>query len=191
MTTEEPGDPLEAGTRIADVLERRGIPYALGGALAYGVWAVPRATIDVDVNVFVREERLAEVLDALASLGVASTLDEARKASVEDGLIVLRYGSYRLDVFTPSIDFSWEAARTRVCREIDGKNLWFLSAEALAVFKLLFFRGKDLVDLERLVAVQGERLDSAYVRRHLVEMMGEEDERVRRWDAIVERARSG
>ena len=43
------------------------------------------------------------------------------------------------------------------------------------LFKLLFFRGKDIVDLERLVATQQDRLDHAYVRRWIVEMMGEED----------------
>lgn len=60
-----------------------------------------------------------------------------------------------------------------------------LSAESLAVFKLLFFRPKDIVDLQRLIAVQGERLDTNYVRRHLVEMMGEDDERVGKWDELL------
>jgi hypothetical protein len=59
-----------------------------------------------------------------------------------------------------------------------------LSAEDLTVFKLLFFRGKDVVDVERLVAAQGDRLDRQYVRTWLVSCVGEGDERVRRWDAI-------
>jgi hypothetical protein len=67
-----------------------------------------------------------------------------------------------------------------------GWSGWFLSAEALAVFKLLFFRGKDMVDLERLVAVRPE-LDRAYVRERIVEMMGEDDARTQRWDEIVRR----
>jgi hypothetical protein len=62
--------------------------------------------------------------------------------------------------------------------------------EALAVFKLLFFRGKDLVDLERLVAVRPE-LDAAYVRRHIALMMGEDDERTRRWEEITARFGAG
>ena len=44
-----------------------------------------------------------------------------------------------------------------------------LSVEAVAVFKLLFFRSKDVADLERLIAVRPE-LDRAYVRRWLVAM---------------------
>jgi hypothetical protein len=34
-----------------------------------------------------------------------------------------------------------------------------LSPEDLAVFKLLFFRAKDLLDLERLVAFLGDAFD--------------------------------
>ncbi len=70
--------------------------------------------------------------------------------------------------------------------KIDECKAYFLSAESIAVFKLLLFRGKDLVDLERLVAVRGNGLDVAYVRRWITEMMGEEDERVVRWDALTE-----
>jgi hypothetical protein len=59
---------------------------------------------------------------------------------------------------------------------------------AIAVFKLLFFRAKDLVDVERLVLVQQRDLDRAYVRGWLVDMMGPDDERVRAWDEIIGRA---
>ena len=87
----------------------------------------------------------------------------------------------------PSIRFSWEAEHTRVrVTDAAGWSGWFLSAEALAVFKLLFFRDKDVVDLERLVAVRPE-LDLAYVRRWITEMMGEDDERTRKWDEIAVR----
>lgn len=179
-----PSDALEAGLQVARALEQHGVPYALGGALAYGQYGIPRATNDVDVNVFVAPRELARVFTALRSLGVA--LDEAAgvAAAERDGLIVLRFGDYRLDVFTPSIDFSWEAARTRVRHVIDGECLWFLAAEALCVFKLLFFRGKDVVDLERLLAVQRDLVDVAYVRNHLVAMVGGDDPRVTTWDRI-------
>lgn len=43
---------------------------------------------------------------------------------------------------------------------------------------------KDVLDVEKLVAVQAERLDHAYVRRWLIEMVGD-DERVATWDRVV------
>jgi len=184
----DPDDPLDAALRIAGALEARGIAYAIGGALAYGLWAVPRATVDVDVNVFVGDEDLAAVFTALASLGVRFDADAARAQNERDGMFVGRWSLYRIDVFTPSIDFAWEAERTRVRHAIGASAAWFLSAEAIAVFKLLFFRAKDLVDLERLVALRSD-LDVAYVRRQIAAMMGEGDERVAKWDQIVHAVR--
>ncbi len=179
-----PSDPLDAALRIAAAFEESGVSYALGGALAYGVWAVPRATVDVDVNVFVADESLAEVFAVLEGLGVALDRGAALRQNAEQGMFVGRWDLYRIDVFTPSIDFAREAERTRVRLAVGARQAWVLSAEAIAVFKLLFFRAKDRVDLERLVAVRAE-LDVAYVRERIVAMMGDADERVAEWDRIV------
>lgn len=144
MTERKPEDPLDAGLCIGEAFELRDVPYALGGALAYGIWGIPRATVDVDLNVFVEDDRLADMLDALASLEIEAELDEIRAESEARGMFIVRWDLYRIDVFTPSIDFAWEAARTRRRHEVDGRPAWFLSPEALAVFKLLFFRAKDI-----------------------------------------------
>lgn len=180
-----PNDPLEAGLDLARAFEAAGIPYALGGALAYGIWGIPRATLDVDINVFVEDAELDKVAAVLATLGIAADPARLRLESQEKGLCVVRHGPYRVDLFTPSIPFSREAERTRREIEVEGQRAYFLSAEALAVFKLLFYRPKDLVDLERLVEVQGEALDVAYVRREIVAMMGDDDVRVQRWDQLT------
>ena len=181
----EPGDPLEAALAISHAFDEHGVSYAIGGALACGLWSIPRATIDVDVNLFIPVERLGKVFEALRSLGIELDEGKAIEMAQQRGMFIARYGLFRVDLFTPSIDFSWEAARTRVRHAIEGREAYFLSAEALAVFKLLFFRAKDIVDLQRLLAVQGSRLDTSYVRRHVVAMMGEDDERVVRWDMLV------
>jgi hypothetical protein len=184
MMISPPTDAFDAGLRLAAALESAGIPYALGGALAYGQYGIPRATNDVDVNVFVTPAELAPTIAALRTLGIDVDLAAAQRASETEGLFVSRFGDFRLDVFLPSIDFSWEALRTRVRHRIESVDVWFLSAEALTVFKLLFFRGKDIVDLERLIAVFGDSLDAAYVRAQVAAMMGADDPRVGTWDQL-------
>jgi hypothetical protein len=177
----------DAAQLIADALGRAGLPYAIGGALALAIAGVPRGTADVDVNVFVEEAGVRKVIDVLQALGIALDVEAALARARRDGMFVGRWDGMRIDVFLPSIPFSHEAARTRISVVDDsGWSGWFLSAEAIAVFKLLFFRGKDVVDLERLVAVRPE-LDRAYVRKWIVEMMGDQDERVERWDDLVRR----
>ena len=177
----------EAAQRIAVVLEQAGISYAIGGALALAIAGVPRGTADVDLNVFVGDEQLGDVLAALRGLGIDVDDAQAATRARRDGMFVARWDGMRIDVFLPSIPFAEEARVTRVrVTDASGWSGWFLSAEAIAVFKLLFFRGKDRVDLERLVAVRPE-LDHGYVRRWLVDMMGESDERVATWDSLVGR----
>ncbi|MGE0791077.1 MAG: hypothetical protein AB7S26_35725 [Sandaracinaceae bacterium] len=177
----------EAGQRIADALSAAGLDYALGGALALGVAGVPRGTRDVDVNLFVEPERLPVAIETLSSLGIALNLEHAIASAQRDGMFIGVWDGMRIDVFVPSIPFSYEAAKTAVTIHVDGWSGRFLAPEAIALFKLLFFRIKDQADLERLVAVRGAALDRAYVRRWIVEMMGEDDERVRAWDDIVAR----
>lgn len=107
--TIEPDDPLTAALLLADALEKHRISYAIGGALAYGLWGIPRATIDVDINIFSQDEELPTLFDALAELGIAVDRDRACAQSYQRGQFVAQFGPFRLDVFTPSIDFCREA----------------------------------------------------------------------------------
>lgn len=176
----------DAAQQLASLLEAHDVPYAIGGALALAVAGVPRGTADVDINVFVELDRLSELISLLSSLGVVLDPESARIRAQRDGMFVGRWDGMRIDVFLPSIEFAREAERTRIrVTGPDGWSGWFLSPEALAVFKLLFFRGKDIVDLERLVAVRPD-LDRGWIRAHIAEMMGD-DERVQKWDELVAR----
>jgi hypothetical protein len=176
-------DAFSRAMRIAESLERLNTPYAVGGAIALGVWGVPRGTVDVDINVFVEPDLLGGVIEVLNALGIAIDATRAISESRDRGMFVGDWAGMRIDVFTPSIDFSYEALRTRKRCTVGGVDAWYLSAESIAIFKLLFFRSKDVADLERLVAVA--ELDARYVRRWIVEMMGEDDPRVVKWDEIV------
>ena len=89
-------DPMAVALRIAAVLDEAKVAYAIGGALAYGLWGDPRGTHDVDLNLFVDAEVLGDALRVVSSAGVS------------------------IDVFAPSIPFSWEAGQTRV--PIDGQE---------------------------------------------------------------------
>lgn len=174
----------DIGLKLALALEAEGIEYALGGALAYGVWALPRATRDVDLNIFLPPEKLAPALKVLANAGVQFDAAEAERRAADEGMFVGWMGACRIDVFIPSIPFSWEALRTRMLVPAGSQSAWFLSAESLSFFKMMFFRSKDIADVERLLASMGKRLDAPYVRHWLVETMGEGDVRVSKWDEL-------
>lgn len=162
-----------------------GISCAIGGGLAFGRWVQPRATIDADINVFAAPARYEEALAALTSIGAVLDRDECLRRFARGDVAFARLDGIRVDLFVPSIPFYEEAERTIVYTTIDGRVIPFLSPESLAVFKLLFFRPKDIVDLRKMVQELGGSLDTSWVREHVVAMMGEADERISRWDEIV------
>ncbi len=176
-------DIAEAASRIGQALERAKVDYAIGGALALGIHGALRATRDVDVNVFCEPSQLAPVFAALAAAGVKVNEETARQEASTEGWFTGWLEAIRIDVFVPSIDFSWEAARRRVQRPFAGSVLWFLSAESLCIFKLLFFRTKDLADLEQLVRTTP--LDRPWVKETISSMMGADDPRVGAWERIT------
>lgn len=166
-------------------LESAGIPCAIGGAIALGFWSVPRATLDVDLNLFVEAPDAARALAPLYSIGATGDFQEIHPRLLAGDAAILRIEGVRLDVFLPSIPF-YATAAERVQRvPFLGSTVPVLSAETIAVFKLLFFRRKDIVDLERLVAFRGEELDHRWVRRQVAEMLGDDDERIQEWDRIT------
>ena len=71
MPTEadRPIDPATAASRIACELEARGVEYAIGGAIALDYWARPHCTVDVDLTLFLPQERSSEAVRLLQQLG--------------------------------------------------------------------------------------------------------------------------
>jgi hypothetical protein len=174
----------EVVERLIDVLEASGEIYAFGGAVALATWSEPRATADVDVIIWVEPARIDRAIDLAVEAGVTLDREEARAAAVERGLIVGRLGPIRVDVFVPSIPFYDVAAERRARVRIAGKHTWVHSAETLTVFKMLFFRPKDLLDVARMLEVRGVEFDREFVRHALVDMVGDSDPRVTKWDAL-------
>ena len=180
-------DAATLARRLADALEAEGLSYAIGGALALGHYTPPRATVDVDLNVFIAVPgEIDALLGCLRTCGFEP--DEAsavERTAIEDGQFRGRIHGMRVDVFVPALDLYASLERGRRHVSFVGRPGWIVGPEDLATLKMLFFRRKDLADVEALVRAQGSALDQTAVRARLVEMMGEEDERVREWDAIV------
>lgn len=178
---------LEAAQRIGACFDEDGIPYGVGGALALGVWAIPRATKDVDVTAFVTEADVPRVVDSLERAGVIVDRGAALADVARIGLFKGRLGRIIVDVFV-SQHPQYAAMRLRAVRITDaaGTTTTFLSPEDIALHKLVFGRPKDIADLEGLFARRPD-LDVAYVRGWLVQMVPADDGRIAALDDLVRR----
>lgn len=168
--------PLDAARRIAAVLSDDGVRYALGGALALGVWGPSRATKDVDISIFVARDELPRVLDLLERAGVMVNHDDARRGVEAMGLFNGRLGGVVVDVFlSEHPQYAEMARRARSVSDQSGQMLWFISPEDLCLHKLIFGRPKDVIDLEAMLS--GRTIDFDYVAGWLDKMTPAEDQR--------------
>jgi nucleotide-binding universal stress UspA family protein len=160
---------------IHAALDAARIPHAVGGALALAYYAEPRATIDVDINVFAPTSRWPEIRDALAGIGIDVGADA--DALARDGQVRLWWDRNPVDLFF-SYDPFHEAMR-RAARRVPfaAATIPILSPEHLAVCKAMFNRGKDWLDIEQML-VATSPLDLAEVHRWLDRMAGPGDERL-------------
>jgi len=169
---------------IHRALDAAGIPHAIGGALALAYYAEPRATIDVDVNVFVPTERWPEVRDALAPLGINVDLDPHDLE--RDGQVRLWWDRNPVDLFFSYDPFHDEMKRQARRVPFGEATIPILSPEHLAVCKATYDRSKDWLDIEQIL-VATSPLDLAEIESWLERMVGGSDPRMAKLEEIQSR----
>jgi hypothetical protein len=164
------------------------MPHAFGGALALAYYATPRATIDIDLNVFVGVERADEVLALIEALGAEPLRAKERAQLRRDEQVRLYWDTTPLDLFF-SYDALHESCQARRRRVPFGAGDWIhvLAAEDLLIFKVLFDRDKDWRDVEELIYATSGELDVAYAKGWLERILGGRDTRHRRLGEVLER----
>ncbi len=157
----------------------------MGGAIALGYWGPPRGTFDVDITIYLAPERPSDCVWLLQDIGCKFSAAEAAQSLREHGFCRVIFNGLDLDVFLPVVPF-YETARKRRRRvELGDQPIVIWDAESLAVFKMMFFRRKDLADIEQILRTQGRQFDRLWVREQLADMYGTGDPRVSVWDDLV------
>ncbi|MEQ8843207.1 MAG: hypothetical protein RIB98_19705 [Acidimicrobiales bacterium] len=171
--------------RIVEIhrcLRAHEVPHAFGGALALA-WCTQRAraTIDIDVNLFVAADRHPLVRAALPS-GVVVTPADVQLIE-RDGQTRLWWDATPVDVFFNTTPFHEAAAGRARVEAFAGEQVPFLACRDLAVFKAFCNRTKDWADLEEMAAA--DALDVEAVLGVLANYLGGDDERIERLRSLA------
>lgn len=171
-------DPVIVVATLADIFDRLGIPYLVGGSLASSLYGIPRATQDADLMADVRLSHVEPLTKALESeFYVAEELisDAIRDRSSFN--VIHLATMFKADVFLPQND-AWAheemaRARTESIHVADSaRAIRFSSPEDTILHKLLWYRlggeisDKQWTDILGVLKVQGPLLDLAYVERN-------------------------
>jgi hypothetical protein len=175
---------LERTVTVQRRLLDAGIDNAIGGALALGYHIdEPRGTLDVDVNVWVPAGRARDVLEALppdvpwdaSTLARIDEQDQVRILWPVEGFVPLP-----LDLFF-MVDELHDVARRRVVTvPMLDVEVTVLSSTDLTIFKALFDRPKDWVDISAMLQAHDSTVDLVEACRWVARVVGDRDLRVER-----------
>ena len=151
------------------------LPHAFGGALALAFCLEsPRATVDIDLNVFIGVDRVDELVAALPDAVVVD--DTNRGQLVRDAQTRAWWDRTPIDLFLSNHPFHDRAEANRRTVAFAGiPQLPVLACSDLAVFKAFFARPKDAVDVAAMVAAGAVDLDA--LERTVDALLGTEDRR--------------
>jgi hypothetical protein len=166
---------------VHDALRKAGLPHAVGGAIALGYCTLePRGTRDLDFNIFVTREHMAEVSAALPGPVTVTTanLEEVQR----EGQTRVWWEDTPIDIFLNVLPFHDEvAARVRYVPFMD-RTIPVLDCSALAVFNAIFDRTRDWADIEAMV--EGDSIDLEKTAAQIQELDGQDSHRAQRLHAL-------
>jgi hypothetical protein len=167
---------------IHQLLDKADVGHAFGGALALAYCTgEPRATRDIDINIFLPAEEVSVVQKALRS--VIEFTDSQLKYLKAEGQTRVFWDETPVDLFFNVSDLHQQMSLKTSQGTLNGVEIPILSAEFLAIFKAMFNRTKDWADLEAMV--EEGSFNSDFVLSQLVDLLGVQDARIERLSRLV------
>ncbi|MGC9468257.1 MAG: hypothetical protein ACP5HS_06685 [Anaerolineae bacterium] len=168
-------EPIAVTLAVVEVLEQLGVNYLVGGSLASTVYGHVRTTLDSDLIADLRPEHVPPLIEALQP---AFYVDEAmiREALAGRGSFNLIHldTMFKVDIFVvKQRAFDREEMRRRVRHVVVAepeRAIYVATAEDTILAKLEWYHRGECVserqwrDVIGVIKVQGERLDTTYLR---------------------------
>jgi len=137
------------------------------GGIAVGMWAEPRATLDIDLLISVPEsdlEKLKKLLQSKGFVVFSNPISKLKRVKIfrffikspdEDLLMV--------DAILADDEFKKNALSQSQQISVHKTSVRVASVEDLILFKLLSGRPQDVVDIKNLLEIHQESLDQEYL----------------------------
>jgi len=158
---------------LEDVFDRLSLRRSYGGAIAYNYHGPPRLTQDVDVLALVPDTKIPLLVDEFVVSGSQYGDMDPRPPVLREVLDDLRSKSHlatflcrgvRVEIFVPWHSFHHRVLDRSPERDLLGRQIRIHAAEDLIVFKKIFDRPKDIIDIKAMLLAQKGRLDLARLR---------------------------
>jgi len=169
-------EPIAVTLLVIDALEQVGALYVIGGSLASTVHGVVRTTLDTDIVADLNLQQARPFADLLAGAFYLDSESIRHAIRIRSSFNVIHLATmFKVDVFVPKgrpFDRQQMARRQPWVADPDSGRVFFVaSPEDTILAKLAWYRLGDEIsdrqwrDILGVLAVQGDRLDFAYMRQ--------------------------
>jgi predicted nucleotidyltransferase len=152
---------------LASALRDLEIPYAVIGGLAVSLWGEVRATLDVDLAVWVEAERIDATIVALSRRFEAIPKDPKLFVRETHVLPVVTSQGVRADIVFGVLPVEKELVGRARPKALAGGEVRVASVEDLILMKLISERERDLEDARKLLRRHRGTIDREYLRERL------------------------
>ncbi|MBN2346972.1 MAG: nucleotidyltransferase [Candidatus Aminicenantes bacterium] len=175
---------------ICRFLQRQKIPYMVIGGMANAVWGEPRATLDIDITIWIEDAKISKLTRSLAPVFKLLPENPSEFISKTRVLPIATQASTRIDLLLGMLPFEETAISRAIEINIQGIPVRFCTAEDLILHKIISDRDKDLHDAEKIVARQKNKLDMDYLEPRIEELAGvlEKPAILKQWRAWKKKA---
>jgi hypothetical protein len=163
---------------ILSVLEKAGIDYMIGGAVAVWLWGEPRSTQDIDIVIHLGTEQINALSKELEKVNIFLPpdiiLENLHETRVDLPINAIHGASgYKAEMFLLRQDD--ELRKTAFQRRIkvdfgpEVGGIYIHSPEDLIIYKMLYYslsqQTKHIRDIGSILKTMGERLDYDYIKK--------------------------
>lgn len=160
--------------KIAKILNKKHIFYAVTGGYAVSIWGRPRSTFDLDIVIGLFKEQIPDLAFALRKIKSVTYIDdnmiyESIKSIGEFNLFHGGSG-IKVDFWVVGKDsFSKSCLKRRRPIRIGKEKIYFISPEDLILSKLRWYQitpsSRQLEDVESIFKISKGLLDIPYLKK--------------------------
>lgn len=143
---------------LLQLFNKHKVKYCIIGAFAFGFYARPRYTKDMDILIEPSIENGEKIVKALKKFGFGSLKITAEDFVKEGKFIQLGYEPIRIDLITSIAGRTFpEIWKHKNSGDYGGEKVFFIGRDDLITNKKAAGRKQDLADLEILLSIKKKK----------------------------------
>ena len=162
------------------------------GGMANAVWGEPRSTLDIDITVWIAEEKIESFIRLISEKFLPIVPDPLRFISETRVLPLQTPRGIRIDCIFGGLPYEKEAIDRAVELDIAGTSVRFCTPEDLILHKIVSERSRDIEDVRGIIFRRIKSLDTAYLAPRIKELSDalERPDILRMWRKWAQEAKS-